>query len=406
MCNNELFLRVETTENSRDYVWKSWSDIKQLNLDNFRLTYEGFAIGHPDHSRRFVPLKTVDSGGKYALQFITACPRGRKLPSSINFAHSGHSFTQLIIPKENAPAEAEVYTVGFYPRKLADFGYRVFKTVPGVYRNHDSNVSRIQAKQVTPCVKQYIFEPDLPNSPCLFSLVQNMPAICEALLAKKWKLDPITLSQIDQAIRERNEPELDRILITLTEVRALIAKGVITIPIQPMDRKDKMLTMLRRMEAAQGTHPYHMPGSNCTAVSYQQESFAVAFLDAKLDKGASVRVYDSQIETRDRKFGLFDRIRDLFERIVLHFFAALPLTGLLLGTGSTHRDAAHFQANKLVPSILSETAFATHQLLTASTTPHPLFPAGEIISCNTPVLKPPNLISRIRYLWNRRSLLS
>lgn len=404
MVENELFIPMEQAENTRRYAWRPWSEIKTLNLENFRVTYEGLAIGHPDKSKHLVPLKTVDAGDKYALQFVTTCPVRRGLPSSIDVKMSGHSFTQMILPKQGS-SKAEVYSVGYFPRAFDDLGWRVFKTVPGVYRNHDSNVSRIQAKQVTPFVKQYLFEQDRASSPCLFSLVQNMSAVCSAIRAKNGHLEPITMEQINKAITEQNEPELDRIFILLTQIRTLIAKGQLSVNIPPMNRREKMLTMMRRFEAAQGTHPYQLLGSNCTAVSFQQESFAVAFLDAKLDYEKPVKVYDSQMDIRDHKWGILDRIREVFERIALHFFAAFPLTGPLLGTGSTHPDAAHFNSKKWIPSILSETAFATHQFLTATVTTRPLFPAGEVLARHAPVLEPPGFFARLKYLWNRDSLL-
>lgn len=405
MRGNELFLPFEISENTRIYHWQPWSKVKEMNLDDFRVTYEGFAIGHPDRSAHLVPLKTVDAGYKCALQFVTTCPIGRGLPSSIDIRTSGHSFTQIILPKRGAP-DAEVYSVGYYPRKLADFGFQFFKTVPGIYRNHDSNVSRILAKQLTPLVKQYVFQEDTSISPCLFSLVQNMDAVCTALRAKNLKFNPLTIEQIDKAMFDRNEPELDRILIALTEIRQMILSGDLGVPIKRMEREEKAMAMIQRFERFQGKHPYHMLGSNCTAISFQQESFAVAFLDAKLDSGEAVKVYDSQVDIRDHKFGTLDRIREVFERIVLHFFAALPLTGPLLGTGSTHPDAAKFNSNRLVPSVLSETAFATHQFLIATFTARPLFPAGEILAQDTPVIEPPSFLARLRYLWNRNSLLS
>lgn len=404
MVGKELFIQFETGENTRKFEWRSWRGVKELNLDNFRVTYQGFAVGHPDKSKHFVPLKTVDSAGKYALQFVTTCPTGRGLPSSLDIKTSGHSFTQIILPKENAP-DAEVYSVGYFPRKYADLGLQVFKTVPGVYRNHDSNVSRIQAGQVIPMVKQYVFEDDAASSPCLLSLVQNMDAICAALKAKNIPCEKITLCQIDKAVRERNEPELDRILICLTEIREMMAKGSLSVPMPHLSRKEKALTMLRRFEAAQGKHPYHLLGGNCTAISFQQEAFAVAFLDAKLDSGKAVKVYDSQIDIRDHKYGFLDRVQEVFERILLHFFAAMPLVGPLLGTGSTHPDAKHLNKKRLFPSVLSETAFATHQFLTVTFTSRPLFPAGEILAQNTPVIEPPSFWARLKYLWKRDSLL-
>ncbi|GEM_PF-5016003 len=404
MIGKELFILFETGENTREFQWKSWSSIRDLKLENFRVTYQGFAVGHPDKSTHMVPLKTVDAGGKYALQFVTTCPTGRGLPSSIDIKTSGHSFTQIILPKENA-TDAEVYSVGYFPRKFADLGLRVFKTVPGIYRNHDSNVTRIQAKQVFPIVKQYVFEDDAPNNPSLFSIVQNMGEVCRALREKNIDFQPITLGQINKAIFERNEPELDRILIFLTEIRERIVKGSLNVSIAAMSRKEKARAMIHRFEEAQGKHPYHVLGANCTAVSFQQEAFAVAFLDAKLDSGKAVRVYDSQIDMRDHKYGILDRIQEVIGRILLHFFAALPLTGPLLGSGSTHPDAEHLQARPLIPSVLSQTAFATHQFLTATFTPRPLFPAGEILAQSTPVIEPPGLISRLKYLWRRDSLL-
>lgn len=405
MVGKELFIKFETGENTRRFEWKPWNAIKELNLENFRVTYQGFAVGHPDKSKHLVPLKTVDSGNKYALQFVTTCPTGRGLPSSIDLKMSGHSFTQIILPRETAP-DAEVYSVGYFPRKYADFGFQIFKTVPGVYRNHDSNVSRIQAGQLSPIVKQYVFEDDSANNPCFFSLVQNMDAICIALKAKNIRCEPISMDQVSKAIRERNEPELDRILISLTEIREMMIKGTLRVPVESMSRKQKAMTMMRGFEEAQGKHPYHLLGSNCTAISFQQESFAVAFLDAKLDKDKAVKVYDSQIDIRDYKYGMLDRIQEVIERILLHFFAALPLTGPLLGTGSTHPEAVHLKSKRLVPSVLSETAFATHQFLIATFTPRPLFPAGEILAQNTPVIEPPGFFARIKYLWRRDSLLS
>ena len=402
MVGNELYLPFEVRENSRQFAWKPWAEIAALNLDDYRVTYQGFAIGHSDRSSRLVPLKTVDSQGKYALQLITACPTGRALPSGIDFKASGHSFTQIILPQGE---RAEVYSVGFYPRKVADFGMRYFKTVPGVYRNHDSNVSRILAKQVVPIVKQYLFQEDAPNNPCLFSIVQNIGPICALLQQQGLRYAPITFDQIDKAMFDRNEPELDRILIMLTEIRKQIAAGRIQMPAAPMGREEKARLMIRRFEEAQGKHSYHMLGANCTAVSYRQESFAVAFLDAVLDQDKPIRVYDTQVDIRDHKFGWIDRLINLAERLFLHFFAALPLTGPLLGTGSTHPEAKRPSSNWLVPAILSETAAATHQLLIAPFTKRPLFPAGEIMAHNTPVIQPPGFYARLKYLCKRGLLL-
>ncbi|MES2121733.1 MAG: hypothetical protein V4492_03015, partial [Chlamydiota bacterium] len=142
MRDGELYLPFEVAENTRHYHWKPWSQVEKLHLDDYRITYQGFAIGHPDRSRNLVPLKTVDASGKCAIQFVTSCPVGRGLPSTIDLKASGHSFTQLIIPMGHSHL-AEVFSVGFYPRKIADFGIQFFKRVMGVYRNHDSNVSRI-----------------------------------------------------------------------------------------------------------------------------------------------------------------------------------------------------------------------------------------------------------------------
>ncbi|MBS3903864.1 MAG: hypothetical protein KGZ39_00880 [Simkania sp.] len=409
MVGNELYLPLETKENTGRFHWKSWSEIQSLQMDHFRITYQGFAIGHADQSKHLVPLKTVEAQGKYALQFVTACPVGRALPSSISFMDSGHSFTQIILPKRDGD-KAEVYSVGYYPRKLADFGMQLFKTVPGVYRNHDSNVSRIQAKQVIPIIKQYVLTDDYESSPCLYSLVQNMKPVCKALKEQGYKFGPITMDHIDKAMIDRNEPELDRILIGLTEIRELIVKNKIIVDIPIMSRKEKTLTIIKRFEQAQGKHTYHMLGANCTAASYRQEAFAVAFLDAKLDPDRAIRIFDSQVDIRDHRVGIVDRIGDIVARIFLHFFAALPLTGPILGNGSTHPDAVTLSSRygrlrTLVPSVLSETAFATHQMLTAPFTSRPLFPAGEILSHSIPIIEPPSLWARLRYLWHRDSLL-
>jgi hypothetical protein len=403
MVGNELYLPVEVKENSGRYQFESWSNLQKLNLDNFRITYKGFAVGHPDQSLCLVPLKEVDSQGKYALQFVTSCPSGKRLPSSLDFKDSGHSFTQIIIPKRKG-AKSEVYSVGFYPRKIDDFGLQFFKKVPGVYRNHDSNVSRIEAGQVVPIVKQYLLENDQATNPCLLSLLMHMNAICSAHRAHGLSCSPIAIEDVEKAMLERNEPELDRILIELTEIRKRIASGKIQVPIKPMSRREKAEVMKRRFENAQGKHSYHMLGANCTAASFREEAFAVAFLDASLDKDKATKVYASQIDIRDHQFGIFDRIRNILERVFLHFFAALPLTGIFLGTGLTHPDTPKNSSKGIVPSVLSETAFATHQLLVAPFAERPLFPAGELLAYNTPVIHPPSFFSRLKYLW-RRSLL-
>lgn len=404
MLGSELYIPFETAENSKKFEWKPWSSIKEMDLDNIRVTYQGICLGHPDQSSHFVPLKEVDSDGKYAIQFVTSCPVGRGLPSSLDFKTSGHSFTQIIVPKRDA-SKSEVFSIGFYPRKLADIGFQFFKTVPGVYRNHDPNVSRIQAKQIIPIIKQYVFDEDSAANPCLFSIVKNMAAVCQAYKDKGLQFDPISMDQIDRAMTDRNEPELDRIFISLTEARQKIVQGELNVHIQPMGREEKAMTMIRRYEEAQGKHPYHILGYNCTAVSYQQEAFAVGFLDAKQDFGKSVKVYDSQVDIHEYQFGILDRIRDIFERVVLHFFAAMPLTGLILGSGSTHKDAEHLKSEDAIPSFLSETAFATHQLLSAPFTRRALFPAGEILAQDTPVIQPPGFFSRLKYLYERGSLL-
>lgn len=403
MVNDELYFPVEEEENAGRFTWTSWSKLKELDPDQFRITYQGFAKGHPDHSRFLVPLKTVDSQGKYALQFVTACPIGRRLPSAIDFKDSGHSFTQIIIPQEDKNT-AEVFSVGFYPRKVADFGIRFFKTVPGIYRNHDSNVSRIQAGQVIPVVKQYLFHDDRVDDPCLLSILKNMDRISHYFEAQGKKCPIITKKQVEKAMLERNEPELDRLLIQLTDIRKSIAKGKIPICIQPMTRKEKAHIVKRRFEKAQGKHSYHMLGANCTAASFREEAFAVAFLDAVYDKDQAVKVYDSQVDIRDYPFGFFDKLRNILERIFLHFFAALPLTGPILGTGFTHPDTPDADSKSLVPSILSDTASATHALLVAPFVERPLFPAGEILAQQTPVIQPPGFWARLKYLF-KRSLL-
>lgn len=407
MVNNELYLPFETVENARTYVMRPWTEIKRLNLDDFRVTYEGFAIGHPDRFSRLAPLKTVDSNDKYAVQFVTSCPTNRQ-PSPLSFESSGHNFIQIIVPKPGT-AEAEVYSVGFYPRKIADIGIRFFKTVPGVDRNHDSNVSRIQAGQVIPIVKQYLFQDDADNNPCLYSLVQNMDAICAALRAQGLDLTPITLETIDSAMRERNEPELDRILITLTEIRNQIVARQLVVPIPRMGRVDKTRLMMQRFEGAPNLL-YNTLSSNCTAASYRHEAFAVAFLDAKLDRDRAIQVYGTQRDIRDHKFGIIDRIRDIFERILLHFFAALPLTGLLLGIGSTHPDARHIRSSRPriipIPSVVSATASNAFQMLIAPFRPQSQFPAGAIISADNIPIRTPGLWARFKYLLSRDSLLN
>lgn len=405
MAGHELYFPFEVRENSRHFAWKSWSEIKKLNLEDYRITYQGFAIGHSDRSKHLVPLKTVEAQGKYAIQFVTSCPVGRGLPSTIDLKASGHSFIQLINPLRNSNV-AEVFSWGFYPRKLADFGLQLFKTIPGIIRNHDSNVSRIEARQVFPIVKQYLFQDDAPNNPCLLAILQNMGTVCNALRAKGYRFSPLSIEHVDRAMIERNEPELDRILIELTKIRELIVEGKIQVPLIPMGREQKALTMIRRAEESQGKHSYHMLGANCTAASYREESFVVAFLDAVLDKDKPVRVYDTQIDMRDHRFGIFDRICNVIERVCVHFFAALPLTGPLLGTGFTHPEAIRATAHRAVPSVFAETAFATHQMLIAPFTPRPLFPAGEILAQDAPVIQPPGIIARIKYLLRRNSLLN
>ncbi len=406
MHGNDLLMPVETRENSHKFIWKSWKEFRNSKFDEFRITYKGFAAGHSDRSKNLVLIKMVDSAGKCALQFVTACPVGRSLPSSIDFKETGHSFTQIVLPKKGSN-KADVYSVGFYPRKLDDLGLQFFKTVPGVYRNHDSNVSRIQAKQVIPIVKQYIFEDDDKDNPCLHSIVRNMEAVTKALRAQGKKFVPITFKQIDKAMLERNEPELDRILIELTEIRELIVKGNLKVKIQPMAREQKAREMILRFERGQGQHLYNVVGANCTTVSYREEAFAFSFLDAKLDKAKAVRVFDSQVDLRDHEIGILDRISDIFDRILLHFFVALPLTGPLLGTGSMHPDPRGLKgrAKSIFPSVLSEMAYATHQMLVSAIQERPMFPAGEILSRNAPIVKPPGLWARIRYLWNRHLLL-
>ncbi len=404
MQGDQLFLPFESRENSGKFSWKSWSHIKEQNLENFRITYRGFASGHPDRWRHLVPLKTVETG-KFAMQFVTSCPAGRSLPSSIDFKETGHSFMQIIIPK--TASQAEVFSVGYYPRNLDDLGLRLFKTVPGVYRNHDSNVSRIQARQVVPIVKQYVFENDRKGNPSLYSIVENMGPISRALRAQGKTCSSISMCQINKAMLEKNEPELDRILIELTEIRELCAKGKISIANRPMSRDRKIAVMMQRFEQAQGKHLYHALGANCTSVAYREEAFAVAFLDAKRDFQKAVRVFESQVDLRDHQVGILDRIGDVIARIFLHLFAALPLTGPLLGIGSTHPDAKHLagRSKTLVPSVLSETAFATHQMLIAPFAARPAFPAGAILSRDHPPIDPPGIFSRIRYLWNRSHLL-
>lgn len=405
MVANELYLPVEVKENSGRYEFQSWTQLQKLNLDHFRITYKGFAVGHPDQSSRLVPLKKIDSQGKFALQFVTSCPAGKRLPSSLDIKDSGHSFTQIIIPN-NKGTKSKVYSVGFYPRKIDDFGLQFFKQVPGVYRNHDSNVSRIEAGQVVPIVKQYLLENDRANNPCLLSLLMHMNAICKASEAQGLSCSPIALEDVEKAMLERNEPELDRILIELTEIRKRIASGKIHVPIKPMSRREKAEVMKGRFENAQGKHSYHMLGANCTAASFREEAFAVAFLDAALDRDKAAKVYATQIDIRDHQFGFFDRMRNILERIFLHFFAALPLTGIFLGTGLTHPDTPDKAKKGIVPSMLSETAFATHQLLVAPFAERPLFPAGELIAHNTPVIHPPSFFSRLKYLWKRSLLFS
>ncbi len=405
MKGNQLYFRVENRENSARYQWVSWSELSCRNLGDMRITYQGFALGHPDRSSCLVPLKTVPSGDKYALQFVTSCPVGRRLPSSIDFKDSGHSFTQIIIPKRKT-GDAEVFSVGFYPRKVADFGMQFFKTVPGVYRNHDSNVSRIQAGQVIPVVKQYLLHQDRTHNPCLFSLIKNMKAIRSAMKAEGHYCASITLKDVEKAMLERNEPELDRILIELTQIRKHIVSGKIRVKIKPMTRAEKAQVMKERFEKAQGKHSYHMLGSNCTAVSFREEAFAVAFLDATLDADKAIKVYNSQVDIRDYHFGFLDRLRNILERVFLHFFAALPLTGPLLGIGFTHPDTPESPSNRLIPSVLSNTASATHELLSAPFVNRPLFPAGELMARKTPVIHPPGVLGRLKYLFHRSLLLN
>lgn len=401
--NNELQLKFECSQNRGTYEWKSWSDIKELDFDQFRITYKGFAIDGIDDFTQLVPLKEVNSN-KYALQFVTSCPINKRLPSSIDLKASGHSFTQIIVPKEGSD-KAEVYSVGFYPKKISDFGYQFFKTVQGVYRNHDSNVSRIQAKQVIPIVRQYVFNDDATNNPCLYALLNHMDTICDSPEGKEKRLEKITLEQIDRAMLDRNEPELDRIHISLTEILKGIIEKELNVPILPMTREEKTKIMLSRFEESKN-HSYHILSHNCTAVSYQHEAFAVAFLGAKLDRDPSIKVYENQCDIQNHQFGIFDRIRDVVERFFLHFFAAMPLTGVLLGIGKTHPNAEHPHSANLVPSILTETASAVHKTLTAPFTKRPEFPAGELLSKNTPVIQPPGFFARLRYLLSRNSLLN
>ncbi|MES2121228.1 MAG: hypothetical protein V4492_00450, partial [Chlamydiota bacterium] len=268
------------------------------------------------------------------------------------------------------------------------------------------NVSRIEAGQVFPIVKQYLFRDDAAASPCLLSIIRHMDVVCAALREKGYQFSPVTIGQVDQAMLDRNEPELDRILIALTKIRELIVQKKIQVNLPAMSREEKVWTMKRRFEEFQGKHSYHMLGANCTAASYREEAFVVAFLDAALDGDKAVRVYDSQVDVRDHKFGIFDLICNVIERICLHFFAAMPLTGPFLGNGLTHPDATRLASQSVVPAVLGETAFATHQMLTAPFTQRPLFPAGEILAHDAPVIPPPTCFQRIRYLWRRRSLLT
>jgi hypothetical protein len=269
-----------------------------------------------------------------------------------------------------------VYSVGFFPRRYADLGFRPFKTTPGIYRNHDSNVSRIQAKQAIPLVKQYVLEKDVLKRPCLFSLAKHGK-----------KLGTVTVEEIRQAMIKGDRAELQRMQQSLTKVQELIAKGKCKVYIPPMDRKEKMMGFMQGFEAAQGNHPYHLLQRNCTAVSLEQEWFAMAFLDAKRDSAKPIVVYDSQIDIRDHKWGILAQIREVFERGLLHFFAAFPIVGPLLGTGSVHPEAAKFTKERWwIPTLISETGFALHQLLTASFNPRPSFPAGEVLARNYPVV--------------------
>jgi hypothetical protein len=373
MRGKELFLPIEQKENSGRYSWKSWSEIRKMNLDDFRVGYKGFAIGHPDRFKSLVPLKKVEAKNKYALQFVTTCPVGQGLPSSIDITSSGHSFTQMILPQEGT-SQAEVYSVGFFPRGIEDLGFRPFKTVPGVYRNHDSNVSRIQAKQVIPLVKQYVFEKDAFKRPCLFSLAKHGK-----------KLGTVTVEEIRQAMIKGDRKELQRMQQALTKVQGLIASGKCKVCIPPMDRREKMLTMMQGFEAAQGNHPYHLLERNCTAISFEQEWFATAFLDAQRDSAKPIVVYESQIDIRDHKWGMLSQIREVFERALLHLFAAFPVLGPLLGTGSVHSEVV--PERWWISSLISETGFALHQLLTAAFNPRPSFPAGEVLARNCPVLE-------------------
>ncbi len=402
MQNGEPHLPVESLHTPGLYQLTPWSEVGKYNFDEYRWTYRGLARGGCDTSSRLVPLKRVHAAGKHVVQFVVASPGGA-LPRVLDFARTGHSFTQIIIP--DGMDEGEVFSVGFYPRNLSDLGWQLFKRVPGVYRNHDSNVSRIQAGQVIPVVKQYVLPGDRRNSPCLFSIVENIQAV-EAAFARQGKVFPrITKEDIDRAIFERNELKLDQITIILSDIRKQIEEGKLFISMNPMSAQAKANIVKQRFEEMQGKDAYCVLGANCTAVSYREEAFIAAFLDAKLDDAPSIRVFDSQVEMRDQKVSLIERIKDIASRILLHFFMALPVTGPLLGMGMRHPDSPDISDSSFVPPILSDTAKAAYAMLMAPFETRPVFPSGEILAGTRPIIEPPSLYQRVRYLWHRYWLL-
>ncbi len=357
---------VQDPENRDHFVLRSCDEIMELvDLDkkhkllNYRLTERGLVIGGRKNFDKIEPLKEVISDDKCVIQLMNVCPRSYKLPSALQFSASGHSMTQVIIPSKEGRDKAKLHTLGFYPEKYSEVAKQPLVTAKGIYQSNDSNVTRILGGYNKGVTKQYKLVDDNLENLSLYSVLLS----CESPRFSK--------SDLYDAFAARDKQKLKEIKEHLLLHKESISKKESKAP-QFLSKEDKARAYLELIESVQDRQSYHMVEANCTHAQIETELFIKTFLGAKADfkKENLIEVYPDggQCAISSIKVTLFDKIKELFARIILTSLSASPL-GYFAGRGCV------LDADKSISNWWSATKLALRVLIW----PYPLSPATAVI---------------------------
>jgi hypothetical protein len=91
-----------------------------------------------------------------------------------------------------------------------------------------------------------------------------------------------------------------------------------------MTKIEKARVIQGRFEGPHWPLRYSPWSANCAAIGGREAAFAEAFLDARLDPGPPIRVFDSQIDGSQYRLALLDRFMRFMGRRLNTRFTAMP----------------------------------------------------------------------------------